>query len=186
MADSQFLELCRARRSVRKWADKPVERAKLEICLEAARLAPSADNIQPWRFIVYDDPAKRDALADAAFKGAFSASRWARKAPVLVVLLMKENVIVNKLGGGAAGNPFQHVDIGIAGEHFALAAAEQGLGTCWIGWFKAAAVRRVLGIPRTAKVVALITMGYPADDDAPREPRRLSLEEICHVNAYGN
>jgi nitroreductase len=81
---------------------------------------------------------------------------------------------------------YRLIDAGIAGEHLCLAAAEQGLGTCWIGWFKAAAVRRILGIPRTSKIVALITLGYPAEDDIPREPRRLSLEEICHVNTYGN
>jgi nitroreductase len=182
-AGSRFLELCRQRRSVRRFDDRPVERKRLEYCLEAARVAPSADNFQPWRFIVFDDPARRDALAGAVFRGMFAASRWAAKAPVLVVLLMKENLLVNKLGGGAAGNPFQHVDIGIAGEHFALACAEQGLGACWIGWFDARACVRHLGLRgRGYRAACLLAVGHPAPDIEPREPRRKPAEDVIFWN----
>lgn len=184
MADSRFLELCRTRRSVRKWADKPVERTKIELCIEAARLAPSADNVQPWRFIIYDDPRKRDALADAIFRGAFAASRWVAKAPVIVVLLMKENVIVNRLGGAAAGNPFQHVDIGIAGEHFALAAAEQGIGTCWIGWFDSRACIKHLGLKgKGFRAVCLFATGYPAADASTKARPRKEPGDISFWNS---
>src|SRR5512136_837104 len=89
--DSELLKLCRVRRSVRRFADRPVEREKIELCLEAARRAPSADNMQPWRFIVFDDPEKKTQLAEAVFAGVFAASRRFAAAPVLVCLLIKEH-----------------------------------------------------------------------------------------------
>lgn len=178
-----FLNLCRLRRSVRRFADKPIEREKLAYCLEAARLAPSADNIQPWRFIVFDDPEKKGALADAVFRGVFAASRWVANAPVIVCLLLKENPLV-KLGGSAAGVGLQTLDAGIAGEHFALAAAEQGLGTCWIGWFDSRACVRHLGLKnRGYKAVALFAVGYPAPDIIPREPKRKPIADIAYWNS---
>ncbi|MBM3315196.1 hypothetical protein FJY71_05055 [candidate division WOR-3 bacterium] len=180
--DSPFLALCRLRRSVRRFSDRPVEREELLLCLEAARLAPSADNGQPWRFIVFDDPEARARFVDAAFGGVFAASRWAAKAPVLVCLLLKENVLV-KLGGGAAGTPFQVLDIGIAGEHFALACAEQGLGACWIGWFDTRAVARHLGLRgRGLRAVALFAVGYPASESPQRPHGRKPLGEVAGWN----
>ncbi|MEO0080159.1 MAG: nitroreductase family protein [candidate division WOR-3 bacterium] len=186
MVEFNFLELCRMRRSVRRFRDLPVERQKLERSLEAARLAPSADNGQPWRFILFDDPAKKKALADAVFTGPFLASRHFAQAPVLVVLLLKENILINRLAGWAAGVQFQMVDVGIAGEHFVLAAAEQGLGTCWIGWFDSRALIRHLGLKGHGyRPVALIAVGYPASEgpgQETREPRRKPLSEIAFWN----
>jgi len=91
---SAFIDICLARRSVRKFLDRPVEREKIERCLEAARIAPSADNFQPWRFLVFDDPAKKDALADAVLSGAYAYTRPLAKAPVLVCLIIKESLLV--------------------------------------------------------------------------------------------
>jgi len=75
MNDSVFLKLCRRRKSVRRFADRPVEREKIELCLEAARHPPSADNVQPWRFLVFDDPQKKAELVDAIFRGAYAFSK---------------------------------------------------------------------------------------------------------------
>lgn len=181
-AASPFLNLCLARHSVRRFADRQVERSKLNLCLEAARLAPSADNMQPWRFVVFDDPEQKARLAEAAFQGIFAVSRWATKAPVLVCLLLKEHPLV-KLGSSAAGSPLQFLDAGIAGEHFTLACAEQGLGTCWIGWFNARAVSRLLGLRgRRLRPLALFAVGYPAPDFQPRAHRRKDLAEIAYWN----
>ena len=105
---------------MRRFADRPVEREKIELCLEAARRAPSADNMQPWRFIVFDDPQKKDALADAVFRGTYAFSKRVAAAPVLVCLLIKENVLVNKVAGAVQGTQLQLVDAGIGGEHFVL------------------------------------------------------------------
>ena len=181
--DSDFLDLCRLRRSVRKFSDRPVERAKLELCLEAARLAPSAENGQPWRFVVFDDPEKKRGLADAVFRGVYSASRPLSKAPVMVALLIREHLLVGRLGSSVQGIPLQFLDAAIAGEHFVLAAAGQGLGTCWIGWFNPRALLGYLGLRRRGyRPVALFAVGYPATDLKPRDPKRRPLEEIAGWN----
>ena len=182
--DSEFLKLCWARRSVRRFADRPVERDKVEICLEAARRAPSADNMQPWRFIVFDDPEKKAKLAEAVFTGVYAASKRFAAAPVLVCLIIKEHLLVNKVAGAVQGTQWQLVDAGIGGEHFVLAAAEQGLGTCWIGWYDGRALLKHLGLRgKGYRQVALIALGYPAADVSTNERPRKSLSDIAFWNA---
>lgn len=184
MNTSAFLELCRLRRSVRKFSDRPVERGKLELCLESARLAPSADNFQPWRFLVFDDPEKKQSLARVVFSSIYAVTRPLATAPVLVCLLIKENIVVNRLARLALGTQLQYVDAGIAGEHFALACAEQGLGTCWIGWFNARALTRYLGLKgKGFRPICLFAVGYPAEDWKPREPKRKPLSDIAFWNS---
>jgi nitroreductase len=169
--------------SVKRFSNRPVEREKLHLCLEAARLAPSAENAQPWRFVVFDDPDKKEAVAEAVFKGIYSHTRPLARAPVLVALLLKQSVVVNQLGGKVQGTPFQIVDAGVAGEHFVLAATEQGLGTCWIGWFDSRALLRRLGLNRAVyRAICLIAVGYPAEDSAPRVRKRKPLKEIVSWN----
>ena len=180
---SPFLELCRRRRSVRHFSARPVEKEKLELCLEAARLAPSAENKQPWRFVVFDDPAEKARLSEVAFRGIYSVSARLAHAPALVCLLIKEDLLVNKAAGIAQGIQYQVIDAGIAGEHFVLAAAEQGLGTCWIGWFDTRGLARHLKLRgRGFKPIALIAVGYPEDPTPkPGRPRR-DLSDICTWN----
>ena len=183
MEDSQFLALCRARHSVRRFSDRPVEKEKIEVCLEAARLAPSADNVQPARFVVFDDPDAKSKLADAVFVGVFASSAKFGKAPVIVALLIKEHLLVNKLAGAVQGTQFQLIDAGIAGEHFVLAAAEQGLGTCWIGWYNGRALAKHLGISgKGFRPIALIALGYPADDAPNPDKKRRPLSETAFWN----
>ena len=181
--DSEFLQLCRARKSVRRFADRPVEREKIELCLEAARRAPSADNMQPWRFIVFDDPEKKARLTEAVCHGVYAPSKRFADAPVLVCLLIKENLLVNKVAGAVQGTQWQLVDAGIGGEHFVLAAAEHGLGTCWIGWYDGRALVKHLGLRgKGYKPVALIALGYPAADISSNERPRKQLSEIAFWN----
>ncbi len=101
---------------------------------------------------------------------------------MLVALLLKENLLVNKGGGAVAGAPFQYIDAGIAGEHFVLAAAEQGLGTCWIGWFDGRALLRHLNLKNKGyRSVCLFAVGYPERPPAG-EPKRKPLSEIVIWN----
>lgn len=181
--ESEFLKLCRVRKSVRRFADRPVEREKIELCLEAARRAPSADNMQPWRFAVFDDPEKKQQMADAVFRGAYALSKRFASAPVLVALLIRENLLVNRAAGAVQGTQWQLVDAGIGGEHFVLAAAEQGLGACWIGWYDGRALIKHLGLRgRGYKPVALIALGYPTADVSPNERPRKPLSDITSWN----
>ena len=131
------------RYSVRGYQDKPVEREKILQIVEAARLAPSTSNVQPWRFVVVEDPRLRDALAEKGM-GIVVPNRWAREAPVIIVMCAHLDWIVHRLGAKAADLQYYLLDIGIAGEHMVLTATELGLGSCWIGWFRAKAIKNIL------------------------------------------
>lgn len=180
MPSSNFLALAAARRSIRKYKDTPVERAKLEICAEAARVAPSACNAQPYRLIIIDEPALKEKFCAAVFTGVYSACKFAAAAPVMVAVVSDTGKLSAWLGNQVQGTNFRLMDIGIAAEHFVLAAAEQGLGTCWLGWFDAKAAARVLGLASGKKVEILISVGYPAESPGPR-PRK-EMREFAAYN----
>lgn len=173
--------LIRSRRSIRRFLPDPVERDKIIACLEAARLAPSAENAQPWRFLVIDDPELKATVAGEAFSGVYGMTKFAAQAPVLVVVLASLDLLAHRLGRRIQGTQFYLIDIGIAGEHFVLKAEEQGLATCWIGWFNARRVRKALHIPRKYKIVSLFPLGYAASRP-PSETKRRALEEIAWFN----
>ena len=167
-----FRELVKSRYSVRSYQPRPVEQDKLDRILEAVREAPSGSNRQPWKFVVVRDAEVRRQLVPACFNQQFIA-----QAPVVIagVGLMPERMMRCEI----PGDP---VDLAIAMEHLALAAVAEGLGTCWIGAFYQGQVRKVLGIPEVAKVVAVMTLGYPAD--SPRPKSRKSVGEIVCYNRW--
>jgi nitroreductase len=171
MPASPFQALAAGRRSIRKYKAAPVEREKLDLCLEAARLAPSACNAQPYKFIVLDEPALKEKFCAAAFTGVYAATKFAAKAPALVLVVAETGKLSAWLGNQMQDTNFRLVDIGIAAEHFVLAAAEQGLGTCWIGWFNAKAGAKALGLGSGRKIEVLLCVGYP-DEAPPARPRR--------------
>jgi len=175
-----FLDLISKRQSCRKYHDRPVEREAIERCLEAARLAPSACNSQPWRFIVVQDPALRKKTAEAAFSGVFRMNSFAINAPVLVLMIRERSRYAAQMGGQVRGVQYNLIDLGIAGEHFILQAAEEGLGTCWIGWFNERAVKKVLGLPWHVKVDLMISLGYSAEERL-REKDRCSREGMSEI-----
>lgn len=179
-----FQQLVQSRRSIRRFLDKPVEREKILCCLEAARVAPSADNVQPWRFLVIDEPEIIEILAKKSFSGIYFISKFAAKAPVLIVILARLDIIANRIGKQIQNINFYLIDIGIAGEHIVLQAEELGLGTCWIGWFNARQTRKILRIPRRYKIVSLMAMGY-YEKKPSREKKRKKLEEIAWFNKIG-
>ena len=137
----------------------PVPDESLDQVLDAARLAPSAGNSQPWHFIVVKDPQTKKML---------DISEWAQQAPVVVV------------GCTEAPNP---TDIAIAFEHLVLAATSFGLATCWIGrWGADEKIKKTLGIPPNVRVLAVTPLGYPAESHAPR-PRK-PLAQIVHHEKF--
>jgi nitroreductase len=176
-----FQELVRSRRSIRRYLDEPVERKKILTCIEAARLAPSADNVQPWRFLVIDDPKLKAQYAKKVFSGIYSISGFAEKAPVLILILARLDIIANRIGKQIQNIQFYLLDIGIAGEHIVLQAQELGLGTCWIGWFNIRKARKFLRIPRKYKIVSMLAMGY-SEKRPSREKKRKKIEEIAWFN----
>ena len=151
-----------ARSSVRSYSADPVEAQAVTCCLEAARLAPSACNAQPWHFVVVSDPETRDELASLSLAPGGVMNRFVAEAPVIVAVVAERPNISSQIGAALKKKPFYLIDIGIAAEHFCLQATELGLGTCMIGWFAERKVKRLLGIPGSRRPVLLITLGYPA------------------------
>jgi len=162
-----FLELAKKRYSVRKYKDQPVEREKLLQVLEAARNAPSACNFQPWHFIVLTDETIKSKVAETYPRD------WFKKAPVVIVACGDHSVSWKR----ADEKDHRDVDLAIAVEHMALAAAELGLGTCWICAFDAKRCHEILALPDNLEVIALLPLGYPEEERIPDKNRK-RLEEI--------
>ncbi|HDM38071.1 MAG TPA: nitroreductase [Candidatus Omnitrophica bacterium] len=162
-----IMEIIKRRCSVRSYQEKPVEEEKLKGILEAARLAPSANNRQEWRFIVVQDKKKRESLMKAAKNQVFVG-----EAPVIIACCAEtDNHLMT------CGQLCYPIDVAIAIEHMVLKATEEGLGTCWIGAFYEEQVKDILDIPEDIRVVELLTLGYPAKP-CPEHKNRLPLEKI--------
>jgi nitroreductase len=172
-----YYEVLKTRRSVRAFTDKPIPDQVLQRLLESARLAPSACNYQPWRFILVRDPITRDKLG-ALCRG----QRFIAQAPVIIVCC-----------GKPYPNPFNWmgenlylIDLAIALDHLTLAARNEGIGSCWIGAFDHDPIRRLLSIPSDHAVVMLLPLGYPANANAfHARTDRLSLNQVVSSEKFG-
>ncbi len=178
-----FLELVNKRQSQRSYKDTPVEREKILKCIEAARLAPSACNSQPWRFVVVDNSELKTKIAATASAKILGMNQFANQAPVIVALVDEGSNLTAKLGGKIKDKEYNKLDIGIAAEHFCLQATEEELGTCMIGWFDEKNAKKLLNIPAKKRIELLITVGYPANDKI-RTKMRKQISEIHSFNSY--
>jgi len=171
-----FLDLAKARYSVRNFLDVPVEEEKLQYILECGRVAPSAANYQPWHIIVIRDIVKREKLY-VTYNRA-----WFLKAPVVLVFCADHHVSWKR----EDGKDHADIDVSIICDHMTLAAAEQGLGTCWICNFDAALCRQLLTLPEHIEPIAYLPVGYPATmiDGNSRHLKRKSLKEIIHYESF--
>jgi nitroreductase len=173
-----FIELVKKRESIRSYASIPVPRELIDQCLEAARLAPSACNSQPWSFIVVDNEEKKNEIVDKTMSKVFSMNKFATTAPVLIAVITEPSVYYARMGGAFRKVRYNLIDIGIACDHLTLQAAELGLGTCWIGWFNEKQLKKILGLPRTTKIDIVLSLGYPQEETTSRPKTRKNLEEI--------
>jgi len=183
MSPSPLQSLVLGRSSVRRFEEREVPEEDILSTLEAARLAPSASNGQPWRFIVVKSAESRIALARACFSGIFSRTRFAAQAPVIIALCAERAGLLS-VAQSLKDRAMYQLDCGIAGEHIVLRAAELGLGTCWIGWFNRRRARRALGVPAHVQVVSLIAMGYPLAGQAARKKVRRPLESFVFRDSW--
>ena len=176
-----FLDLVKTRQSVRNYLSRPVEKEKIDRCLEAARFAPSANNAQAWKFIVIDEPELKEKLAHKTFSKLISFNRFSLQAPVLVLLISQRAGIAAKIGGMIKNKSFELIDVGITAEHFCLQATEEGLGTCMLGWFDETGVKKILHLPKQIRVELIITMGYP-ESGKIRLKKRKTMDQIVSYN----
>lgn len=181
----EFFDVITARKSTRKYIDKPVEPEKLEQIMTAAQLAPSWRNGQCWKFVVVTDPDTKKELIRGT--SVFNQS-WMGKESAIVV---------------ACGNPDQSgfrneqnyylVDVAIASEHLVLAATALGLGTCWIGGFEEDKVKSMLAVPKSYRITAMIALGHPSAKEGivgkitksvVKSKNRKSLSEVFSMNKW--
>lgn len=172
------LECMRTRRSIRKFKKIPVEWAKIGRILECAVTAPSAGNLQDFRFMVVNDEEKKKKLAH------FSMDQmWMCDAPIFIVV----SSVYEKCQRfyGVRGERLYTIQNSAAAiQNILLATHAQGLGACWVGAFHEDEVEELLGIPGYARVQAIIPIGYP--DEQPPAPPKYHLEHMCHVNKYAD
>jgi nitroreductase len=164
-----ILNAIKARYSVRNFKDKEIEQEKLDAILEAARLAPSARNLQDWHFVVIKDKTKREQLSDIC-----NSSKFVSTAPVTIAVCAGNTDYTMTCGEKA-----YTVDAAIAGEHIALQAASMGLGSCWIGSFDQDKIAELIKLPDSFRVVTLLPIGYP---DSARPVR--NLKPISEIVSY--
>ena len=179
-----LLDLLRHRKSIRSYLDRAVERDKIMMCLEAARLAPSACNSQPWKFVVVDDRQLKNKLCHDAFSGIYSVMSFCKTAPVIVAVVSEKSKFIARVGGMLRGTKYYLIDIGIACEHFVLQAEELGLGTCWIGWFNEGAVKSILNVPQDRKIDILLALGYYDSGSIGPGHDREPMSKIASFNSY--
>lgn len=158
-----LVDIILSRRSIRRYEQRPIPEETMRLILEAGRNAPSAVNRQPWHFIVVTDQELKEKL-----------SKWR------YTRFLKDSAAV--IVGCGEASRWATIDVSIALENMVIAAWSLGVGSCWIGGFREKEVKELLGIPDKVKVIALLSLGYPAEQPAPR--RKKPLEEIVHYNKF--
>jgi nitroreductase len=177
-----MLELIKSRQSDRKYSDRPLEKEKINRILEAGRMAPSACNAQPWKFIVVDEPSIKSRVAEAATAKLIGMNTFVGQAPVIIAIIREKPNLTSKIGAVIKDKDYSHIDIGIAAGNICLQAEAEGIGTCILGWFDEYELRKILDIPKSKRVELLITLGYSLSEK--REKRRKPSEETVSYNKY--
>jgi len=169
----EFQELIEKRYSVRAYKPDPVEDEKLQRVLEAARLAPTAANQQPFQLIVIHTAGR-----EAELKRIY-ARDWFVQPPLVICAC---GVPARGWTRRQDGKSYVDVDVAIVMDHLILAAADQGLGTCWVGAFDPDAARQVLGLPDDVEPIAFTPLGYPADE--PDAKKRKALSDLVRHESW--
>jgi nitroreductase len=177
---SMMLEIITSRQSDRKYDNRPVEKEKLERIIEAARMSPSANNAQPWKFIVVTDP---DLIAKTAGDAAsMGMNSFVEQAPVQIIIVREKADLMTKAGSLVKRRDYSLIDIGIAAENICLQAEAEGLGSCIIGWFDEPSLKKHLGVPKSKRVELIITIGYSLNSQ--REKKRKPYDLTVSYNKY--
>ena len=175
----EFFEVIKKRRSIRKYQDIPVEEDKIIKITDAAILAPSASNGQPWRFIALRDRVLLDRVVKEALG---TINQWAITAPLLIIgCSIKSSIITHYFGEVVSGIKYHLLDMGIVLEHIVLEAENLGLSSCWIGWFNEKKIKKILDINYRWRIAALLTIGYADSSYVPSPQKRIPREKIVII-----
>ena len=177
-------DLIRKRQSDRKYDPiRKISREIIDRILEAGHLSPSACNAQPWRFVVVDDEAKCAEVADALTSVATGTmNKFAATAAAFIVIVEEPVNMASRIGGWLLGQHFAHLDIGIAAENMVLAATQEGLGSCLIGWCDEKKIRKSLEIPKGKRIPIIITLGYSLENE--KKKVRKPIDKVVSYNKY--
>lgn len=178
-----FSDMAKQRESCRNFEDKPVEKEKLIKIAETARLAPSACNSQPWKMVVVNDRDTAAQTAKCLQDKMLPINRFTDHCPAFMVLCEESANVLSKAGGKIKDQKYAEIDIGLFTAHICFAAAEEGLGTCIIGWLNEKKLRDLLQIPQNRRIRLVIAVGYPKTGET-RQKSRKPLNEIMSFNRY--
>jgi len=187
----ELKDVIKYRRSIRKFSDKKIDRIDLISILEAARLAPSAQNSQPWYFIVVQDEKMIKEIANCVPLGLIHINSWMEKAAAIIVCCSKPKIFTHRLAKIFIRD-LHMIDLAITIENMVLMATDLGIGSCWVGWFSEKKVKKLLRIPDGYDVGILLPLGYPEGKSSeaglggipPR--KRKPLEEIVSYEFFYN
>lgn len=171
---TELLKTMQQRQSCRHFSDKKVEDEKIVACVNAASLAPSACNTQPYHFYICNTPETVSAAAE--FIRGETVNSWAGEAAAFAIVTQEHAELPSRVVANVAWKDFRQFDIGLALENFCLEATEQGLGTCILGCFNEEKLKERFAIPSFKKIALVVALGYPADPEI-REKKRRPLEE---------
>lgn len=177
-----FIELANNRQSSRTFTTQEISRKDLLKCVQAAQLAPSACNSQPWKFIILDDSAIVAQAAAAIADNPLGLNKFAETAPVLVAVVEEPATLMPKIQGKVDSNRWAEFDLGSATEHFCLQATELGLSTCIMGAFHEQSLKTLLHIPETSHIFVMLAVGYSSNEI--RTKNRKELNSIHCFNQY--
>jgi len=178
----EILSLIISRQSDRKYSDRQVEEEKLSRIIEAGRMAPSACNAQPWKFIVVTESELIARVAEAASAKLIGMNGFVGQAKAIIVVVREKPNLSSKVGATIKNKDYSLIDLGIATENICIQAKAEGIGSCIIGWFDEGEIRKLLSIPKSKRVELLITLGYPLCEQ--REKRRKPEDEVVSYNKY--
>ena len=171
----ELFDLINKRQSCRKYLDKSVEKEKLIKCIEAARLAPSACNSQPWHFVVVNNKELASKVAMCLQDKVMN--KFTSECQSFIIVVEESGNLTSRAGSLMKQQDYRSVDLGIATEHLCLAATEQNLGTCILGWFNEKELKKLLGINKLKRIRLVVAMGY-SESDVVRKKIRKNIDEI--------
>lgn len=177
-----FMDLATNRQSDRAFTAQEVSRNDLLKCVQAAQLAPSACNSQPWKFVIIDDAELVKQVGTAISNNPLGINKFAETAPVLVAVVEEPATLMPKIQGKVPSNRWAQFDLGSATEHFCLQAAELGLSTCIMGAFDGDALKNLLNVPEDRRIFVMLAVGYPSG--STRTKVRKELNAIHCFNQY--